>query len=449
MPGADADDWGVDDDDIPQEIATRLARALDRSPHALVSLLDNEMRIRWLSSSAAWVTGSDPKRRRGDDSLSRIHPDDVDRMLHGLAQLREAGKSIGRPNAPVPGPIRYRFQRFDNDEWVMMEAQVHNLSDDPVVQGMLIITRPVEGELDEVGHVIDLLAADVPLPQVLAACAALVPSALGAAAVVGLVGHDTVIGVKSGTTAARLVKDDRWWRAILADGQRRGPAAFDGFPTDLAEQARAEGFRTAWVEPLRDGKGSEVIGCLVVWVLAAGERNIAADGQLRQTERLASLVLGEQRRNQALQREALTDPLTGVGNRSALRRRLDEASGPVTVAILDLDAFKPVNDTYGHDAGDAVLQVVAQRVQHAVRDDDLVIRFGGDEFAVVFADGTPSEGSQRSAQRLVAAVERPIRISDGLTVQVGASIGVATATPNAVIKAADARLYAAKEARRR
>lgn len=444
MAGSNGDDWGVDDDDdIPPEIATRLARALDRLPTALVSLLDNNLSIRWLSHSATWVTGSDPRRRQGESSLHRIHPDDVDRLLHGLAQLHEAGQD----GAPIPGPLRYRFQRMDNDEWVMMEAHIHNLRDDPVVQGMLVITRPVEGELDGVGHVIDLLAADVALPNVLGACANLVPTVLGSAAVVGLVGPDVVVGAKTDSPASRLVKDDRWWRATLADGRTRGDADFGGFPSDLAEQARAEGFRTAWVSPLRDGTASEVIGCLAVWVRFSGERNIAADEQLRQTERLASLVLGEQRRNQALQREALTDPLTGVGNRSALRRRLDEATGSVTLAILDLDAFKPINDTYGHDAGDAVLQVVAQRVVHAVRDDDLVVRFGGDEFAVVFADGTPPEGSHRSVQRLAAAVEEPIHL-DEITVQVGVSVGIATAHPGEVVKAADARLYEAKEARR-
>jgi diguanylate cyclase (GGDEF)-like protein len=445
MPGADADDWGVDEDDIPPEIATRLARALDRLPTALVSFLDNDLRIRWLSRSASWVTGSDPEGRRGDDSLRRIHPDDVERLLNGLAQQREAGHA----GSPIPGPLRYRFQRFDNDEWLMMEAHIHNLTDDPVVQGMLVITRPVEGELDGVGYVLDLLSADEPLPTVLGACAALVPGPLGSAAVVGLVGPDPVVGVKPDSPAARLVKDERWWRPTLADGRMRAPADFEGFPDDLAEQARAEGFRTAWMSPLHDGKSSEVIGCLAMWARIAGERNIAADEALRQTERLASLVLGEQRRNHALQLEALTDPLTGLGNRTALRRRLEEATGALTVAILDLDDFKPINDTYGHDAGDVVLQVVAQRVAHAVRDDDLVIRFGGDEFAVIFADGTPSEGSRRSAQRLVAAVKEPIRLDPGLTVSVGASIGLATGPPHEVIKAADARLYEAKVARGR
>jgi diguanylate cyclase (GGDEF)-like protein len=445
MPDAEADDdWGVDEGDIPPEVAVRLARALDRLPTALVSLLDNDLRIRWMSRSATWVTGSIPEVRKGESSLNRIHPDDAEKLLHGLAQMRQANQG----NAPIPGPLRYRFQRMDNDEWVMMEAHIHNLSDDPVVQGMLSIARPVEGELDGVGHVIDLLVADVPLPQVLAACATLVPPSLGVAALVGLVGPHPVIGVKSDSPAAQLVKDDRWWRTTLADGQGRVAAGFAGFPADLVEQARAEGFRNAWVSPLRDGQAAEVIGCLVVWVRHAGERNIAADEQLRQTERLASLVLGEQRRNQALQREALTDPLTGVGNRSALRRRLDDATGAVTVAILDLDAFKPINDTYGHDAGDAVLQVVAQRVLHAVRDDDLVVRFGGDEFAVVFADGTPPAGSQRSAQRLVAAIQEPIQLDDVFTVRVGASIGVATGPPDEVVKAADARLYEAKQAGR-
>ena len=70
----------------------------------------------------------------------------VERLLNGLAQMQEAGHA----GAPIPGPLRYRFQRFDNDEWQMMEAHIHNLTDDPFVQGMVVITRPVEGELDGV-----------------------------------------------------------------------------------------------------------------------------------------------------------------------------------------------------------------------------------------------------------------------------------------------------------
>jgi diguanylate cyclase (GGDEF)-like protein len=118
------------------------------------------------------------------------------------------------------------------------------------------------------------------------------------------------------------------------------------------------------------------------------------------------------------------------------------------VAVIDLDDFKPINDTHGHDTGDAVLQVVADRLRGAVRADDLVVRYGGDEFAVVFAHQTPAEGAAQLAQRIVAAIEAPIALNGTFTVTVGASIGLATASADTVVHQADTTLYQAKAAKR-
>ena len=446
-PGSEATGATEAVEGIPADVAVRLARSLDRTPSAIVVLIDRDYTIRWLSSSASWVTGSDPDDRRGTDSLDRIHPDDAARLMHGLAQLEAANRS-GEPAPLLAGPFRYRFRRFDNDQWVVMEAQVHNLLDDPVVDGVLVISRPVSGQLDGVGHVLDLLVADAPVPTVLGACAGLVPAHVGSAAVVGRLGTSTVIGVAPDSGVEELAADERWWRDTLADGLPRAPLDFAGFPDDLVGQARAAGFGTVWVSPLFDGSTSEVIGCLAVWVRTSGERTVIGDEVLRQPERLASLVIGEQRRHHALDRAAITDPLTGIGNRAALRRRLDGTDGSVTVVIIDLDGFKPINDLHGHDAGDAVLQIVAQRLVGSVRDDDLVVRFGGDEFAIVLADETPVTVLAGLQRRIAAAIEAPMRLPDGRTVTVGASIGQASATRDEVIRLADAELYRAKEVKR-
>lgn len=443
---ATADDPVDDGPPVPPEVAARIVRAIDRAPATVVTLVDADLNIRWISHSATWVTGTQPEERQGASSLERIHPDDVDRLLHGLAQLKEAGRD-GNHQAPVPQPIRYRFQRVDG-RWVVMEATIHNLLGDPVVDGLLVFSRPVSGELDGVGHVIDLLVAGMPLPEVLSACAALVPADyLGVAAVVALSEGGAVVGAARGTAAERLAQDPRWWQPA-ARGETLAPLDFAGFPDDLADQARALGFRSAWTLPIRDDASAEVIGCIVVWVHIALERNIATDEALRPPQRLASLVIAEERRRQALHRQAITDPLTGLANRSALEERLGQATGPVTVAILDLDDFKPVNDTYGHDTGDAVLQVVADRLRGGVRDGDLAARFGGDEFAVVFAPGTDHDGATQSAHRLAQAIAAPIALAGALTVSVGASVGVATADAEKVSQLADAALYQSKRAKR-
>jgi diguanylate cyclase (GGDEF)-like protein len=205
------------------------------------------------------------------------------------------------------------------------------------------------------------------------------------------------------------------------------------------------------VTPLVDTSSGEVLGCIVLWLLIEIDvgQDISSNHGVRQTARLAMLVIGEQRRHHALRLEALTDPLTGVANRSALRRRLDAAPGDVTLALVDLDDFKPINDTHGHDAGDEVLRVVADRLVRAVREDDLVVRFGGDEFAVVFADGTSSAGVDRTAERILLTIEQPVPVEGTpVALSVTACIGVATADPGDVVRLADGALYEAKGRKR-
>ena len=119
----------------------------------------------------------------------------------------------------------------------------------------------------------------------------------------------------------------------------------------------------------------------------------------------------------------------------------------MTVALVDLDGFKPVNDTHGHEVGDEVLRVVGRRLLAAVREDDCVVRFGGDEFAVVFADGTTPDGVSRATERIAAAIGTPLEAAGGLTLAVTASIGVASAPPTEVVPLADRALYQAKARR--
>lgn len=439
---------------VPPDVAVRLLRALDRAPSTFATLIDADMRSKWLSHSATWVTGTDPVSRPGRHSLERIHPEDVERIAHGLKQLRAAAPTDGT-GAPVLEPLRYRIRRPD-DTWLTVEALVQNLLDDPVVRGLLVIGRPVGGVLDGVGQVVDLLAADAPLPDVLAACAEIVPGYLGAAAVIGLLGDpavrgegapEPVVGVPEGSPAAGLAADERWWRPAVATGEPSIAVDFAGFPEDMSAAGRAAGFHSAWVLPLTDATTGERLGCIVVWARVTVEPNIGTEEGLRQASRLATLVLGEQRRHAALQREAMTDPLTGLGNRAAFRRRLDQAAGAATVALIDLDGFKPVNDVHGHATGDQVLQVVAERLRSVVREDDLVVRFGGDEFAVVLAPDAPEEAAGRLVSRVIGTLEAPI-VLDELTLTIGASVGVATAAVENVVHDADTALYEAKRAKR-
>ena len=120
--------------------------------------------------------------------------------------------------------------------------------------------------------------------------------------------------------------------------------------------------------------------------------------------------------------------------------------------MLDLDHFKPVNDTYGHDVGDEVLRVAAARIRCHVRDTDTVARLGGDEFVVVQHPVRQTANIQNRTERIISALKEPIMTRSGL-IQIGASAGVAIAsranlTPEALLAHADRELYRAKNAGR-
>jgi diguanylate cyclase (GGDEF)-like protein/PAS domain S-box-containing protein len=162
-----------------------------------------------------------------------------------------------------------------------------------------------------------------------------------------------------------------------------------------------------------------------------------------------------------LQRMAWTDYLTGLPNRARLMAALEsarvrtQAGEPACVLLIDLDGFKTVNDVAGHEAGDLLLTVVADRLRAAARDRDLVARLGGDEFALV-VPGTAEEATAL-AERLLGLLDRPFRAPDpdggagrGPVFGVSGSIGVAQLVPDedaaAAIRAADLALRAAKAA---
>lgn len=133
----------------------------------------------------------------------------------------------------------------------------------------------------------------------------------------------------------------------------------------------------------------------------------------------------------ALMRTARRDPLTGLGNRIALEEELLRAVARARrlgrgglVLLIDLDDFKPINDTYGHNVGDEVLRAVAQRLRNSVRLTDTVARLGGDEFVLIIEDGSVMPDPQALVDKLRAAIVQPIP-DQGRAVAVGASIGVA------------------------
>ena len=161
---------------------------------------------------------------------------------------------------------------------------------------------------------------------------------------------------------------------------------------------------------------------------------------------------------EALQYRALHDPLTGLPNRTFLGERLEESiragereMKPCAVLLMDLDGFKSVNDSLGHEAGDQLLQLVSQRMRSVLRKADTVARYGGDEFAVVPWGATDVPRAVLIAEKILAAVGKPFTIDDQ-PISVNMSIGIAVFPQHAddaeaLMRRADVAMYAAKRAR--
>ena len=150
--------------------------------------------------------------------------------------------------------------------------------------------------------------------------------------------------------------------------------------------------------------------------------------------------------------QAETDPLTGLSNRLGLSHVLESAinkSRPFSLLFLDLEKFKPFNDTYGHDVGDKVLEVIARRLQASIRPRDLAARMGGDEFVLVL-DGLVDRSALGQRAAVVAkSIRRPIYVGD-IAERVGVNIGSAQfprdgKTEAELLKVADDRMYKAKQ----
>src|SRR3954453_6827047 len=157
-----------------------------------------------------------------------------------------------------------------------------------------------------------------------------------------------------------------------------------------------------------------------------------------------------------LRHQALHDPLTGLPNRTLFLDRVRHAVDTAgrsgiwpAVLYLDLDGFKPVNDTFGHEAGDVLLRTVADRLRGCLRPADTAARLGGDEFVVLLNGPIDRFGVDRVIDRVRAQLDVPVLLGDGVVTTVGASIGVALGdhtTPDAdtLVRHADIAMYAAK-----
>lgn len=297
---------------------------------------------------------------------------------------------------------------------------------------------PAEGVIARIGGVVRS-AGDVPSDREALVDAAVAASGDQAIATSELAASHPELAALAPGFAGLLVVD-------LGDGDallflRREAAQVVRWLGDLGEGNRRDA-----LSPRRSFSEwrQSVSGTSVPWGEAAGD---AAELGRELRDVLARRAAAQ------LAELALRDPLTGVHNRRYLIDQLELAAAGVgrdSLLFLDLDRFKEVNDTYGHEIGDLVLTAIAQRLSTGSRPDDVVARLGGDEF-VLLCRGAELEEAALVAERLLAAVAEPVVVA-GTLVSITGSFGVApldparTATEN--LAAADAAMYRAKNSGR-
>jgi diguanylate cyclase (GGDEF)-like protein/PAS domain S-box-containing protein len=397
----------------------RLAAVADAIADVIV-ICDAQGRIMWVSGAVRDALDLEPDDLVGLPAFELIHPDD---HAHVAARLGEFVATI----ATAPIDLRMRLRRADGTyRW--FDCRGKNQLDDPSIRGLVISLRDST----------DRRAAETALRTSEERNRSIVEAAADA---IISVDHEGII--QSFNRAAEHIFGTR-----AADTIGLYYARF--LPADSREIVRSarEGGRV--------GQQIDTIA-----VRASGERFAAqvavSEVQIGDNILYTAVVrdISDQRAmEQALRIAATCDELTGIANRRTLldraevacveARRTDEVVGMV---FIDLDRFKLVNDGLGHDAGDQLLVLVAERIAAVIRIQDVVARLGSDEFVVLCPSASDLEAIKVVALRILEALARPFVVA-GTEVVVGASIGVSVGTgsetPLELLRSADTAMYRAK-----
>jgi diguanylate cyclase (GGDEF)-like protein/PAS domain S-box-containing protein len=369
----------------------------------------------------------------GKSVLDQIHPEDQGRAVEGWLSVLATRRAQ---------QTRLRRRRKDGT-WIWVDTTLHNFLNQPDRNYVLveIIDASAEMEaqeaLQEREELLRRLTDAMPVGllhldtdgQVLYSNARLLDIVQGSAAT-----------SPSGAEPAAVPST----RELLGTLTAEGIAAFDA----------------ALGEVLAQGIDRDVEVDLVLRSGAFRRANMSLRALLRQSGEVSGAIIcvlditDSARARQELERRATFDALTRCHNRSsilgALQQELEREDSSVTgVIYVDLDKFKPVNDTLGHAAGDELLTLVAERLRIASRGNDDVGRLGGDEFLVLLREIPQPDMAMRVAKRICESLHAPFELSSK-TVELGASIGVACASAGSVtaeelVRSSDDAMYRCKE----
>ena len=392
-------------------------RALAQHASDVITVVDLEGTITYATPSLARVLGYEPMELLGTNALDLIHPDDRERVYEASAQAIDSA---------TPASVNYRT-RTKTGEYRDFEAITTDLTGEPAVAGFVTNARDVTER-----HAAERTAAR--LIEVLEK-------------------SDEVVVLSD--PSGRLVYSNPRAKEFLGLGDEHDVGELSSFESrqrlrdEIMPLVRERGLWTGELM-LRTVEGDDVP---VIATLQAHRE----DSEIVLISTLAHDITELKRAQHRLEFEATHDGLTGLPNRGMLLEVGEQALGraerhgaTTAVLFLDLDDFKEVNDSLGHEAGDQVLIQIARNLRVSVRTGDLVARLGGDEFCVLCENVESAEEMLELGQRLCNTVSLPMTVQ-GREVKIGASIGVAFDTGGHaqignLVRHADVALYRAKRA---
>ena len=263
-------------------------------------------------------------------------------------------------------------------------------------------------------------------------------------------------GSEGSVSLTKALAQNEHAKTLVADAAKELSSVNEVLKQELAEKHPPPAVENA-IEKSEgvEGKVQEVADKLAIV-------NLALQGEVRDRVMLDHQLAAVTEQGEAARYAAFHDPLTGLPNRALFSDRLEHALAQalrhgwhLALMFVDLNKFKKINDIHGHDAGDRVLQTIAERLKQNTRADDTISRHGGDEFLYLLMETPDEKVVSAIAEKILQAIQVPCQVSVGdesLSLCVSASIGISLfpkngTTAEALINSADAAMYVAKHSK--
>lgn len=421
---------------------------LDRLPVAAL-LMDETASVRYLNDTCAQLLGQPREELLGRSVLDFVSVDHLDFVVELMKGTEQFGNK-------VLGPNRVKYVTAAGEEhWTQVWARN---APPEVCPGGFIVTVTSESVRDVLSATATSVGTDSTLDWTLAGVAestrGLPLDASGAVLAVeaSASSDQRVFRVIGDWPVDRSLIDDPSmpWRAALESGQAYDIADLDdsALPGSVRMAFARVGIHALFVRPMGDADRGETNGVFAVFRRAPGPASANMNDHIEEALRLAQVAFTMARRQSELEMASHRDALTGLANRAAFNDRLRAERRATDVLFVDLDHFKQVNDTHGHEVGDRVLSMAAERMESTLRRDAQVFRIGGDEF-IVLCESTGDDPAERIAlaERIVDVLMTPFDVNIH-RVRIGATVGIAASGSRSLVdtvRAADGALYRAKK----